>query len=346
MYMNHGIIFCIWIESNFFQGAINMYLAGDIGGTKTHLALYEKKNTNYIPIKQKKFPSGSYLSLEKILKEFLSSSEKIEKACFGVAGPVHQGRCETPNLAWIIDEKILKKELKTQKVALINDLVANAYGIRTLSEKDFFVLNEGTAGTEGNQTIVSAGTGLGEVGLFFDGQNHSPFASEGGHCDFFVRNKEEANLFFYLQKKYGDHVSLERVLSGPGLENIYEYLITTYSQEQVFLEKTKEKSLAQIVSEKGLSKECFFCEKALDLFTSFYGAEAGNSVLKFYALGGLFLGGGIAPKILEKLKTSIFMKAFTAKGRMGSLLSTISVKVILNEETALLGSSYYAKHIL
>lgn len=323
-----------------------MYLAADIGGTKTHLALYEQKKEAYIPIKQKKFPSGDYSSLEKILQEFLSSSEKIEKACFGVAGPVHQEKCETPNLAWFIDSNSLKKELKTQKVVLINDLVANAYGIKTLSEKDFFILNQGENFLKGNQTIVSAGTGLGEVGLFFDGKTHKPFASEGGHCDFSIRNKEECDLFFYLQKKYGEHISLERVLSGPGLENIYQYLVETYSHTQSPIEKTKEKSLAQIISEKALTKTCSLCEKALDLFISFYGAEAGNSVLKFYALGGVFLGGGIAPKILDKLKTPLFMQFFTNKGRLKPLLSNIPVKVILNEETALLGSAYYAKHLL
>lgn len=323
-----------------------MYLAADIGGTKTHLALYEQENEGYIPIKQKKFPSGQYSSLEKILQEFLSPSEKIEKACFGVAGPIHEEKCETPNLAWLIDSNSLKKELKTQKVVLINDLVANAYGIKTLSEKDFFVLNQGKSSLKGNQTIVSAGTGLGEVGLFFDGESHRPFASEGGHCDFFVRNKEECDLFFYLQKKYGEHISIERVLSGPGLENIYQYLVETHLHTQSPLEKTKEKSLAQIISEKALTKECALCEKALDFFVSFYGAEAGNSVLKFYALGGLFLGGGIAPKILDKLKKPLFMQTFTSKGRLKSLLSSIPVKVILNEETALLGSAYYAKHIL
>ncbi len=323
-----------------------MYLAADIGGTKTHLSLYEQENEKFIPIKEKKFPSGHYFSLEKILQEFLSPSEKIEKACFGVAGPVHEEKCETPNLAWLIDSNSLKKELKTQKVVLINDLVANAYGIKTLSEKDFFVLNPGKSFLKNNQTIVSAGTGRGGVGLFFDGKTHKPFASEGGHCDFFVRNKEESDLFFYLQKKYGAHISVERVLSGPGLENIYLYLVEAHLYTQSPLEKTKEKSLAQIISEKALSKECSLCEKALDFFVSFYGAEAGNSVLKFYALGGVFLGGGIAPKILDKLKTPLFMQSFINKGRMKSLLSNVPVKVILNEETALLGSAYYAKHIL
>jgi glucokinase len=300
-----------------------MYLAADIGGTKTHLALYEQKNKTYTIIKQKKFPSGQYSSLEKIIQEFLSSSEKIEKACFGVAGPIHEERCETPNLAWIIDKKTLQKELKTQKIALINDLVANAYGIKALSEKDFFVLNQGKVYLQNNQTIVSAGTGLGEVGLFFNGQSHQPFASEGGHCDLFLRNKEEIDLFFYLQKKYGEHVSIERVLSGPGLENIYHFLVDTHLYTQPPLEKTKEKSLAQLVSEKALNQECTLCEKALDLFVSFYGAEASNSVLKFYALGGVFLGGGIAPKILEKLKTPVLLvpTRFEGRSRHGNALS-------------------------
>jgi len=319
-----------------------MYLAADIGGTKTHLALYELSQEGFTPLRQKKFSSANYPSLEKILEEFLLPEEKIKKACFGLAGPIHEGRCITPNIAWVVDQRHLQKALKIEKVALINDIVANAYGVKTLSEKDFYNLNRGKNYPSANQTIISAGTGLGEVGLFFDGDAHRPFASEGGHSDLFVRNKEEIDLFLFLQKKYGQHVSIERVLSGPGLENIYHCL----TQDKGPLEKTPKQSLASLISEKGLKKECPICEKALELFVSFYGAEAGNCVLKFYALGGVFLGGGIAPKILEVLKSPLFMEAFTAKGRLQELLASVPIKVILNEETALLGSAYYAKHLL
>lgn len=316
-----------------------MYLAADIGGTKTHLAIYNEGDDEYVPIREKKFASKDYDSLEKIVIEFMKGSkERFSKACFGIAGPIKEGKSETPNLPWVVDVKKLQDILKTLHIELINDLVANGYGLNTLSEKDFYVLNKGQPHLRGNRALISAGTGLGEAGLLHDKHEYKPFASEGGHCDFIARNEEEMELFFYLKKIFQGHVSVERALSGPGIKNIYNYLVDTKKATTTL----SEQPLAKVISEKALKKECPACEKAIDMFISLYGAEAGNIALRFYALGGVFIGGGIAPKILEKFKNPSFMTAFMSKGRMETLLSTIPVKIILKEETALLGSAYYA----
>jgi len=319
-----------------------VFLAADIGGTKAHLALYDQKE-GYKPIKQKKFESKKYPSLEEILQQFLEK-EKIEKACFGIAGPIKEGKCETPNLPWMVEIKKLQNVLQTENIRLINDLIANSYGIEILEEKDFFVVNEGVAIQGGNQAIISAGTGLGEAGRVFEGKKYLSFASEGGHCDFLVRNEEELQLFHYLKQRFTPHVSIERVLSGPGLENIYHYL--TQVQQMTPAQGEQNGSLAKTISEEGLKKSCAVCVKALEIFMDVYGAEAGNLALKFFAVGGVFIGGGIAPKILQEFKQPRFMKAFISKGRMEHVLRDIPVKVILNEEAALLGAAYFARHFL
>lgn len=304
-----------------------MYLAGDIGGTKTHLAFYDDSSDECI--KEKKFPSKDYSDLSEIVKEFLSSDDKVDVACFGIAGPIKDGVCKATNLPWVIDAAKMSKNRGIAHVFLINDLEANAYGIKTLSDDELFVLNEGSPGAKGNQALISAGTGLGEVGIFFDGSEHTPFASEGGHADFSPRNEEEVKLLYFLQKKFG-HVSYERVLSGPGLGNIYEYL----AQKEMSPKEITKHAL------NGTSPEAV---KTLEWFVSFYGSECANSALKFMALGGVYLGGGIAPKILPEIKKGGFMKAFTSKGRFEALLSGIPVRIVLNENTALLGAKYFAK---
>jgi glucokinase len=316
-----------------------MYLAADIGGTKAHLAIYQEGDEQYRPVREKKFASKEYPTLEKIVIEFMESAkEKLSKACFGIAGPIKEGKSETPNLPWLVDSETLKEILKIEKVALINDLSANGYGLNTLQESDYYTLNSGKHYERGNGALISAGTGLGQAGLLFHQGDYIPFASEGGHCDFLARNEEEIELFFYLKKIIGGHISIERALSGSGLKNIYHYVVDMKKAKTTL----KEVPLAKTISEKALKKECPACEKALEIFIRFYGAEAGNLALRFFALGGIFLGGGIAPKNLELFKTPVFMEAFTSKGRMKNLLSTIPVKIILKEETALLGSAYYA----
>jgi glucokinase len=319
-----------------------MYLlAGDIGGTKTHLALFESGNKLKI-IEEDIFKSDEYSSLNAVVKKFLSNKKyPISKACFGVAGPVRKGRCYTTNLPWIIDSTELKEQLGVP-VHLLNDLEAMAYGIPELQENEVFVLNKGNI-VEGNQALLAAGTGLGEAGIFWDGKQHKPFACEGGHTDFAPRDEMESMLFLHMQRKFG-HVSYERIVSGPGLYSLYQFLVESKIEERIpFLEEEfKKQDPSKIISEKAINGEIKGCIRALEWFISFYGAEAGNAALKFFALSGVFIGGGIAPKILDKMKEGKFMQAFIDKGRFSSLMSSIPVKVILNQKTPLLGAAHFA----
>jgi glucokinase len=228
-------------------------------------------------------------------------------------------------------------------VALINDLEASAYGITALETKDFEVLNQGTHDAHGNRAVISAGTGLGEVGLFWDEREYRPFASEGGHADFAPRNHLEMDLLDYLLKRHA-RVSVERVISGQGLFNIYQFLKDTgHGEEPTWLvDQMRHKDPPAVITENALEGKSSLCTQALDLFVSLYGAEAGNMALKIMATGGVYLGGGIAPKMIAKLREPVFMNAFTAKGRMKPLLQTIPVRVILNPRIALLGAAGYA----
>ncbi len=312
-----------------------MFLAGDIGGTKTHLALYEKLEKK--PIKEETYPSKEFKSLEEVVVNFLSD-ETVNKACFGIAGPVQNGVCKTTNLPWSIESKNLEKALKIEKVKLLNDLEANAWGIRVLTPEDFLVINSGQEVKNNNKALISAGTGLGEAGLFFDGRSYVPFACEGGHCDFSPRSEEDLLLWKELTKHFG-HVSFERVLSGPGFLNIYRFVAKQNGKvlKEDLLQDVRE------ITKRALNKDCPICEKTLDWFVGLYGSEAGNLALKFLSLSGVYIGGGIAPKIQEKLKDGDFFENFKKKGRFESLLEKIPVKVILNPNTALFGAAYYAE---
>jgi glucokinase len=321
-----------------------MILAGDVGGTKTRLTYFQTEGKHLKPVVEQIFPSREHKDLSEIVSKFVSAHKlPTEHACFGVAGPVRNGRCETPNLAWVVDARQLAAQLCLKKVELINDLEANAYGVTVLKPKDFATLNNGAPGASGNKALIAAGTGLGEAGLHWEGEHYQPFPSEGGHVDFAPRNQLEVELLLFLLKEY-EHVSYERVLSGPGLHNIYRFLRDTgRGEEPAWLaEQMRGKDPSPIISKTALERKCPLCEQALDVFVSIYGAAAGNLALKLMATGGLFVGGGIAPKILEKLKDSTFMKAFIAKGRMTSLVAAVPVRVISNDRTALLGAGYYA----
>ncbi len=314
-----------------------VFLAGDIGGTKTHLALFDGKKR----VAEARFPSRDYPSLKQIVEEFLSQEKaSLEIAAFGIAGPVRAGRCVATNLPWIVDSKEIAQGLGIEKVALINDLEANAYGIAALLPDEFHTLNEGEA-QQGNQALVSAGTGLGEAGLFFDGEHHIPFACEGGHADFAPRGDEEVALFQFLQKRFG-HVSYERILSGPGMRNVYDFLVESGRGERD--PDVEGENPKRFISDKATKGESAVCMQTLEWFISLYGAEAGNTALKFMSLGGVFIGGGIAPKIASKMRDG-FMKAFVDKGRFSELLLSIPVKIILNEETALLGAREFASKL-
>lgn len=318
-----------------------MILAGDVGGTNARLAMFEVATGRLEARATEIFPSRQYKTLEEIVAKFAAAhSARVEHACFGIAGPVRNGRCETPNLAWLIDSIPLAQAAGVATARIINDLEANAYGIGALSVDDFAILNEGAHDPEGNAAVIAAGTGLGEAGLFWDGKRHRAFATEGGHADFSPNDETEAELMLYLKKQFG-HASWERVLSGPGLYNIYRFLRDSgrFAEPVWFAEETKSADPSAVISRSALEGKGGIFAKTLEMFVSFYGAEAGNLALKTMALDGVYLGGGIAPRIIDWLRQPAFMKSFCNKGRMSALLQAIPVKVILNDRTALLGAA-------
>jgi glucokinase len=322
-----------------------MILAGDIGGTSARLGFFEIRNGKPFPVAECTYRSQQYKGLDDIATDFMESQRhKVRAACFGIAGPVRHGRVVTPNLAWVVDSRSLAQELGLARVNLLNDLEANAYGIAMLDPEDLVTLNPGATDASGNQAVLSVGTGLGEAGLFWDGKTHRPFACEGGHGDFAPRDELEAELLLWMWSKYGGHISYERVLSGPGLLAIYEFLRDTgkIAEEPEVVRAMAEGDASAVVSRTALDGRDELCMKALDMFVSFYGAESGNLALQTMATGGMFIGGGIAPKILQKLQGPGFMTAFTEKGRMKPLLQAMPVRVIIKDTAALLGAARFA----
>ncbi|MGB7267323.1 MAG: glucokinase [Terracidiphilus sp.] len=321
-----------------------MILAGDVGGTKVHLALFDFIDGNLKHARDKQYPAKEYAGLEAIVKEFVLT-EKVTAACFGVPGPVREGRLRLTNLPWTLDSRELAKHLKIDYVFLINDLQANGYGIAELDADQVYTLSEGDMAQVGNRALISAGTGLGEAFLIWDGRNYVPYPSEGGHSDFAPRSEDEMNLLRFLWQKYNGRISFERVVSGQGLTNIYEYQREVRGLEEPawLAERMRNEDPNAVITESALEAKSELCEKSLDMFVSAYGAEAGNLALKILSVGGLYVGGGIAPRILEKLKDGTFMKAFTDKGRLSQLLVNIPVRVILESRTALIGAAAYAE---
>jgi glucokinase len=318
-----------------------MILAGDVGGTHTRLAFFDVSNGRPRPVSVSVFPSREYRGLDEIVTKFVGDAHvHPDAACFGVAGPVRSGRVETSNLPWIVESKRLADELSLEKTVLINDLEANAWGIAALDAKDVVLLNPIKGNPVGNQAVIAAGTGLGEAGMYWDGVQYHIFACEGGHADFAPRDEMEIELLGYLAARYG-HVSFERVVSGPGLVNIFDFLRDTKrgTEPKWLTEEMVRGDPAAAISHAALEGRCALCEQALEMFVSIYAAEAGNLALKLMATGGVYVGGGIAPKILPKLTGPLFMQSFVRKGRMQPLLESIPVRVIINEETALMGAA-------
>jgi glucokinase len=319
-----------------------LILSGDIGGTKTNLALFTA--TNGVPgriVAEQSFASAQYDSLDACLREFLAErNERPTHAAFGVAGPVVDDRVATPNLPWIVEAHSLAHLLDIEHVRLVNDLEAMALGIETLESEQFLVLNEGDPGRGGNRGLIAAGTGCGMAGILRHGGRYIPVPSEGGHIDFAPRTAMEADLLEYLRERYG-HVSYERIISGPGLINIYAFLRdSSYAEESPWLaEEMESGDPAAAVSNAAMAGSCPIAERALDMFVSIYGAMAGNLALMFVATGGLYVGGGIAPKILDKITDGSFLKAFVAKGRFQPLLESMPVRVILDDKTGLYGAA-------
>jgi glucokinase len=322
-----------------------MILAGDVCGTKVDLALYDFINGKLQYTRDKVYKAKDYPGLEVIVKEFLSA-DKVSAACFGVPGPVRDGRLRLTNLPWTLDSRELSKNLGIDHVFLINDLEANGYGIAELTPDQIYTLAEGDPSQTGNRALIAAGTGLGQGLLIWNGRIHVPYPSEGGHADYAPRNEDEIDLLRFLKEKYNGRVSFERVVAGMGLTSIYEFLRDVRGMEEPAWLAEKIASVGDpnsVITENALTAKSEICEKALDMFVSAYGAESGNLALKVLSVGGLYVGGGIAPRILEKLKDGAFMKAFTDKGRLSQLLINMPVRIILESRAALMGAAAYAE---
>lgn len=316
-----------------------MILAGDIGGTNTRLAIFNKD----VLLVEQKFLSKDYPTLEEIVQKFLKTNpHKITKVCLGIAGPIRNGKCQATNLPWVVDTVSFNKLLGISSTVLLNDLEAKAYGLRVLKKEELLLIQPGTSQV-GNQALIAAGTGLGEAGLYWNGKEHIPFPCEGGHTDFAPRNPMEVELLFYLQKKFG-HVSYERMVSGPGIPLLYRFLVETGKEKESphVKEAMRTKSPSLVISEMAVKKQDPLCEKVIDWFLSLYGAEAGNLALKMLSLGGIYIGGGIAPYLKEEMKKGSFLSALVDKGRFRPLLESIPVYIILNDDASILGAAFFA----
>ena len=320
-----------------------MILAGDVGGTKTSLALYRREGGGLLRDRMATYRSREHAGLDSILRDFLRGEASVERACVGVAGPVEDGRCKLTNLDWEVDEASLRRTLGVREAYLVNDLQATASSLPFLRKSDRAMLQEGGTDPRGNMAVLSAGTGLGEGFLVDSGAGYVPLASEGGHVDFAPRDEREVRLHAFLRAKHG-RVSVERVLSGPGLHDVYRFL----REEE---RRTEEPGIAAEVAggepqhaivRHGLAGGPGACAETVRIFCSLYGAEAGNLALQYLATGGVYLGGGIAPAILPALRRGEFLSAFLDKGRMRNLLSRVPVTVILDPAAPLLGAASYA----
>jgi glucokinase len=322
-------------------------LAGDIGGTKTNLGIFSKGVSGPRPEVFEKYASNQYPDFASIVALFLKQNPfPISCACFGIAGPVRNGRCSVTNLPWIVSESQIKSRFNFKSVRLINDLTATAYAIPYLKKNELHLLNKGRKQKDGNLALIAPGTGLGESIVVIQNNTYIPVPSEGGHVDFAPTNDKEVGLLRYLQKIY-DHVSLERILTGKGLADIHSFLISSgaYLESKGLLKKMKDTDPPTVISDEALNGRSRSCTAALDIFISILGSAAGNLALTAMSTGGVYLGGGIAPKILAKLRGDKFLTSFSAKGRFKDLLEKMPVHVILNDKAALLGAAALA-HVI
>jgi len=323
-------------------------LAGDVGGTKTALALFDVRRRALAVVREGVLPSHGYASLPEAIRQFLLEGPRatIDAACVGVAGPVIDGRCAATNLPWVVDEASLAECVSTTRVKLVNDLEAAGHGVLGLKSASLLTLQAGDP-RPGAMVLIAAGTGLGEVLLVWDGRRHHVVSSEGGHADFAPRTDLETELFRFLRKEFG-RVSYERIVSGPGLYNIYRFLLTSDGAPEADWLRSRMESgdPSAAIAEAALDHRDARAVQALDMFVSIYGAEAGNLALKGLAVGGVLIGGGIAPKIRAKLEDGAFINAFRDKGRLSEMMAAIPVHVVLEPRAALLGAAGIARSLL
>ena len=326
-----------------------MILAGDVGGTKVHLALYNFSEGSLHSIREHKFPAHEFASLDEVITRFLTieggQKQEIAAACFGCPGPVRDGRLKLTNLPWTLDARELSKSQGIEHIFLINDLEANGYGIPELAADKIFTLHAGDIDAVGHRGLIAAGTGLGEAMLIWDGKKHTPIPSEGGHCDFAARTDREVAMLQHLRHTLNGRVSFERVVSGLGIKNVYAYLrdVEKLDEPQWLRDRLASEDPNAVIGTCAEDGSSWICFETMKLFAAAYGAETGNIALKVLATGGMYLGGGIAPKILKTLQNGAFTQAFLDKGRLSALLQSIPVRVILDDTCALLGAAAYAE---
>jgi glucokinase len=323
-------------------------LAGDIGGTKTNLAMYQGTEDGLTLLKQERYPSEEYTSFIDVLKKFLrdNSNATPDAVCLGVAGPVLEGTVELTNLGWMLDVADVKKELGIERAALLNDLEVTAYGLAGLQADDFITIHPGNESSRGNMAIVAPGTGLGEAGLYWSGRSHHPFATEGGHCDFAPRTDLDIEFFTFLREKYGV-VSWERVVAGPAIADIYTFLRDVKKRPEpgwLTAELEQQQDDSAVISKAAVQQKAPICIETMEHFVRYLAHESANLVLKMKAVGGLFLGGGIPPKIAPLLQQPAFMQHYMDCDRMQHLLEGIPVRIIKNDKTALIGAAWYGAY--
>jgi glucokinase len=335
------------VEEGSFMGSPktkDLILAGDIGGTKTHLGLFQRGKRRPTPRVVETYLSSEAPNLETIIRRFLNAHPvSVMGACFGVAGPVEKGRSVLTNLSWTISENKIKRDFKWEHVRLINDMTATVRAIPLLTSLEVASLGKGTLVADGNVGLIAPGTGLGMALLIQTENGYVPVTSEGGHTDFGPNDEMEAELWQYLNQRL-DHVSVERVLSGGGLFNIYSWLRDSgrFPEPDWLAKNLREKDPARAITEAATNQEEPLCTEALNRFVVIFGEVAGNLALMGNTTGGLYLGGGIPPKILPKLEEGMFLDAFSNKGRFREFLRRIPVRVILNDKAALLGAAHEA----
>lgn len=332
---------------------MSLVLAADVGGTKTVLGLYRVAESGQLSeLRKSSYASGAHAYFDELLADFLAGSEPPRAACFGIAGPIRDQRCETTNLPWIIDARTLASRFAFAHIRLLNDLEAAAYGMLKLAPDDFVELNPHARplddlGRSGHKAVIAAGTGLGEAILAWDGERHIVMPTEGGHTDFAPNDAEEDALLVYLRRRFNGHVSVERILSGAGFGYLYDFFRDTGRgvADPAFEAMLAAQDRNAVISQHGMSASDPLCQQVMQRFVRIYGAEAGNLALKCLPLGGLYIGGGIAPKIRTALQGGGFMQGFLDKGRMARAIAEIPVRLALNPEAPLLGAAYCAARL-
>ena len=319
-------------------------LAADVGGTKTDMALFTAQENRLVLVKEKKYATKKWAGLSGMIRDF-DPQPHPNRMCFAIAGPISDGRSKMTNVDWQVDARDLTKDFGVEQVFLLNDLEASAYGLAAIDTSDVLVIHPGKENARGNAAIISPGTGLGEAGLFFDGKAYKPFATEGGHTSFGPSDEQGIRLYQHLQKQYG-HVSWERLVSGMGIVNIYEFLrdVDGWEVPDWLTEALRTATDAAAVISQGSAKDCAISQETLRIFVDCLGREAANLAVQFNATGGILIGGGITPKIWKKEYEKVFLDAFFEVGRLKLMVQEIPVYLILHPKTALWGAGYYGAY--